>query len=129
MTRIVNNPIGFFMAPFAVDLSKTLPTTRFICPTAKEINLTCRHGAKHHAWVLSSSRIRLFIYSLISLLGTKKEIISVPESRKAAQLSTPSFRKKLKMVLIPRRSLCAALAKELVLPFTPFITVKLLLEV
>ena len=43
--------VGFFMAPYAVDLSKTLPTTRFICPTAKEIKLTCRDGAKHHAWV------------------------------------------------------------------------------
>lgn len=71
------------MAPYAVDLSKTLPTTRFICPTAPEINLSCRNGAKHHAWVYYW---RNCSYSLISLLGMKKAIINVLESRKVAKL-------------------------------------------
>ena len=69
------------------------------------------------------------MYSLISLLGTKKEITSVLESRKVVHSSIPLFRRKLKMVLIPRRLLYVALAKELVLPFILSITVKFLLEV
>ncbi|KAK8817538.1 hypothetical protein WA538_004260 [Blastocystis sp. DL] len=41
---------GFFMVPYAADLSRSLPNVRFICPTAPYIYLTARERAKVHAW-------------------------------------------------------------------------------
>lgn len=85
--------IGFFMVPYAADLSRSLPNVRFVCPTgaygsvfsyvAPMINLTARQGAKVHAWVVIS------VFSECSLIfhhGTGTETTNVQEWKRAATL-------------------------------------------